>query len=137
MTDKTRESAPPLVKQIWEFLEEQLEVAEEREMTVGRFVTAANEVTIGCFWREHLKRKLKTRRDYEILNFSSPCWEKKYLNEMFYVGNTIFEAFVLELLSMPIKLLLTLYLVFSRYLFNMGPGYMFSRGVETLRIDGY
>ena len=31
MTDKTRESAPPLVKQIWEFLEEQLEVAEERE----------------------------------------------------------------------------------------------------------
>ena len=37
-TDKTRESAPPLVKQIWEFLEEQLEVAESREMTVGRFV---------------------------------------------------------------------------------------------------
>ena len=48
--DKTRESAPPLVKQIWEFLEEQLEVAESREMTVGRFVTAANEVTIGGFW---------------------------------------------------------------------------------------
>ena len=46
-TDKTRESAPPLVKQIWEFLEEQLEVAEGREMTVARFVTAANEVTIG------------------------------------------------------------------------------------------
>ena len=48
--DKTRESAPPLVKQIWEYLEEQLEVAESREMTVGRFVTAANEVTIGGFW---------------------------------------------------------------------------------------
>ena len=29
-TDKTRESAPPLVKQLWEFLEEQLEVAESR-----------------------------------------------------------------------------------------------------------
>ena len=43
MTDKTSESAPPLVKQIWEFLEEQLEVAEKKEMTVGRFVTAANE----------------------------------------------------------------------------------------------
>ena len=50
VTDKTRENAPPLVKQIWEFLEEQLEVAEKREMTVGIFVTAANEVTIGGFW---------------------------------------------------------------------------------------
>ena len=45
-TDKKREHAPPLVKQIWEFLEGQLEAAESREMTVGRFVTAANEVTI-------------------------------------------------------------------------------------------
>ena len=35
-TDKTRESAPPLVKQIWEFLEEQWEVVESREMTVAR-----------------------------------------------------------------------------------------------------
>ena len=34
-TDKTRESAPPLIKQIWNFLEEQLEVTEGREMTVG------------------------------------------------------------------------------------------------------
>ena len=31
-TDKTRESAPPLIKQIWNFIEEQLEVAEDREM---------------------------------------------------------------------------------------------------------
>ena len=46
-TDKTRESAPPLIKQIWKFLEGQLELAENREMTVARFVTAANEVTIG------------------------------------------------------------------------------------------
>ena len=46
-TDKTKESAPPLVKQIWEFLEEQLEVAESKEMTVARIVTAANEITIG------------------------------------------------------------------------------------------
>ena len=58
VTDKTRENAPPLVKQIWEFLEEQLEVAEKREMTVGIFVTAANEVTIGGFWREHAKGEL-------------------------------------------------------------------------------
>ena len=62
-TEKTKESAPPLVKQIWSFLEEQLEVAESREMTVTRFVTAANEVTIGGFWREHAK-------------FLSPCWGK-------------------------------------------------------------
>ena len=51
--DKTRESAPPLVKQIWEFLEEQLAIAERREMTEGRFVASANEVTIGGFWSEH------------------------------------------------------------------------------------
>ena len=31
VTDKTREGDPPLVKQLWVFLEEQLEVAEERE----------------------------------------------------------------------------------------------------------
>ena len=42
-----------------------------------------------------------------------------------------------EILSIPISLLLALYLVYPRYLFNMGPAYMFSRGVETLRIDGY
>ena len=60
---------PTLVKQIWEFLEEQLEVAESREMTVGRFVTAANEVTIGGFWREHAKGELRTRKNHEILKF--------------------------------------------------------------------
>ena len=38
---------------------------------------------------------------------------------------------------MPISLLLALYLVYPRYLLNMGPAYMFSRGVEKLRIDGY
>ena len=72
-TDKTRESAPPLIKQIWNFPEEQLEVAEDREMTVGRFVTAANEVTGGGFWLDHAKGELKTRRDHEILRFLSPC----------------------------------------------------------------
>ena len=136
-TDKTRESAPPLVKQIWEFLEEQLDVAESREMTVGRFVTAANEVTIGGFWREHAKVELRTRKDHEILKLLSPCWEKKYMAGVFCAKETIFGDFVPELLSMPISILLALYLVYPRYLFNMGPAYMFSRGVETLRIDGY
>ena len=136
-TDKTRESAPPLVKQIWEFLEEQLEVAESREMTVGRIVTAANEVTIGGFWREHAKDELRTRKYHEILNFLSPCWEKKYMAAVFCAKETIFGAFVQELWRMPKSLLLALYLVYPRYLFNMGPAYMLSRVVETLRIDGY
>ena len=136
-TDKTRESAPPLVKQIWEFLEEQLEVAESREMTVARFVTAANEVTIGGFWREHAKGELRTRKDHEILKFLSPCWDKKYMAGVFCAKETIFGAFVQEMLCMPVSLLLALYLVYPRYLFNVGPAYMFSRGVETLRIDGY
>ena len=106
-------------------------------MTVGRFVTATNEVTIGGFWREHAKGELRTRKDHEILKFLSPCWEKKYMDGVFYAKETIFGASVQELLSMPISLLLALYLVYPRYLFNMGPAYMFSRGVETLRIDGY
>ena len=126
VTDKTRESAPPLVRQIWEFLDEQLEIAEKREMTEGRFVASANEVTIGGFWSEHAKGELRTRKRYEILRFLNPCWEKKCV-----------VAFVQDLLNMPINLLLALYLVYPRYLSNMGPAYMFSRGVETLRIDGY
>ena len=135
-TDKMRESAPPLVKQIWEFREGQLEVAESREMTVGKFVTAANDVTIGGFWREHAKGESRTRKNHEILKFLSPCWEKKYMAEVFYAKETLVGAFVQELLSMPTSLLLALYLVYPRYLFNMGPAYMFSRGVETLELTG-
>ena len=59
------------------------------------------------------------------------------MDKVFYPGNTIFEAFVQDLLSMSINLLLALYLVNPSYLFNMGPTYMFRRGVETHRIDGY
>ena len=136
-TYKTKENAPPLLKQVWSFLEKQLEVAEDREMTVTRFVSAANEVTIGGLWREHAKGELRTKRDHEILKFLSPCWGKEFMAEMFCAKETIFGAFVQEILSMPISLLLALYLVYPRYLFNMGPAYMFSRGVETLRIDGY
>ena len=119
-TEKTKENAPHLVKQIWSFLEEQLEVAEKREMTVTRFVTAANEVTIGGFWREHAKGELKTRRDHEILEFLSPCWGKEFMAGVFGAKDTIFGAFVQEILSMPISLLLALYLVYPTYLFNMG-----------------
>ena len=90
-TEKTRENAPPLVKQIWDFLEEQLEVVEKREMTVARFVTAANEVTIGGFWREHARGELKTRRDHEILEFLSPCWGKEFMAGVFSAKETIFS----------------------------------------------
>ena len=106
-TDKTKENAPPLVKQIWRFLEEQLEVAESREMTVTRFVTAANEVTIEGFWREHAKGELRTRKDHEILKFLGPCREKEFLAGVFSAKGTIFGAFVQEILSMPKSLLLT------------------------------
>ena len=100
-TEKMRENAPPLVKQIWDFLEEQLEVAKKREMTVARFVTAANEVTTGGFWREHAKGELKTRRDHEILEFLSPCWGKEFMAGVFSAKETIFGAFVQEVLNMP------------------------------------
>ena len=120
-TNKTREDALPLVKQVWSFLEKQLELAERRDMTVARFVSAANEVTIGGFWREHAEGGLRTRRDHEILKFLSPCWGKEFMAEMFGTKATIFGAFVQEILGMPISLLLALYLVYPRYLFNMGP----------------
>ena len=90
-------------------------------MTVGRFVTAANEVTIGEWWREHAKDELRTRKNHEILRFLSPFWEKRYIARVFYAKDAIFEAFVQELLNMPINLLLALYLVYPRYVFNMGP----------------
>ena len=93
-TEKTREDAPPLVKQIWDFLEVQLEVAERREMTVARFVTAANEVTIGGFWREHARGELRTRRDHEILEFLSPCWGKEFMAGVYSAKETIFGAFI-------------------------------------------
>ena len=53
------------------------------------------------------------------------------------IERKIFGAFIQEILNMPISLLLALYLVYPRYLFDMGPAYMFSRGEDTPRIDGY
>ena len=76
------------MKQIWVFLEEQLGIAEKREMAVGRFVTAANEVTIGGFWREHARGELRTRRDHEILEFLSPCWGKDFLAGVYSAKET-------------------------------------------------
>ena len=64
-------------------------MAESKEMTVGRFITAANEVTIGGFWREHAKGELRTREDHEVLKFLSPCREKRYMARMFYAKKKI------------------------------------------------
>ena len=135
--DQTKQSALPLIKQIWEFLQDPLELSEKRELTVGTFVMSANEITLAGFLREHAKGEFKTRKSFKILRFLSPYWEKKYTDRIFYAANTVFEAFVQDFLSMSINLLLALYLKYPRYLFNMGPAYMVSRGVETLRIDGY
>ena len=99
-------------------------MAENKDMTAGRFVTVANEVTIGGCWREHARGDLKTRKDHEILKFLSPCWEKRYMANVFYARDTISDAFVPELMHMPINLLLALYFLYPRYLLNMGPAYM-------------
>ena len=54
------------------------------------------------------------------------------MSKVFYAGGTIFEA--LEYSHQPPASLLS---GIPRYLFKMGPAYMFSRGVGTLRTDGY
>ena len=61
-------------------------MAKKKNMTVGRFVTAANEVTIGYFRREHAKVEMMTRKSYEILRILSPCWEKKNMDKVSYAG---------------------------------------------------
>ena len=66
---------------------------------MARFVSAANEVTIGGFWSEHAEGELKTRRDREILKFLSPCWGKEFMAGMFGTTATIFGAFVQEILG--------------------------------------
>ena len=101
MTDKTRENAPPLVKQIWEFLEEQLEVAEKRERDDGGEICHGSKrsdyrrlLEGACEGRTSGRSMRRTLKSHEILRFLSPCWEKKYMDKMFYAGNTIFEVFV-------------------------------------------
>ena len=93
VTNKTKESASLLIKQKWEVLQDQLELSERREVTVGTFVTSANETTIAGFLREHATGESKTNEN-KSLRLLSPCWEKKYTDGIFYAGNTTFEAFV-------------------------------------------
>ena len=62
VTDKTRESASPLEKQIWEFLEEHLEVAEERERERERERDGSGEIRHG-FKRSYYWRLLERARE--------------------------------------------------------------------------
>ena len=113
----------------------QLAQAEKKGLRVGTFVSLTNKTTIKGFWKDHASGELRKRKIHEILELLSSWWEKKYMDRLFSAGETIFDTFITDLLSRSIKPLLALYLVFPRYLFNMGPSYMFSRVVETLRID--
>ena len=135
-TDKAKVTAPPLIKkQEWEFMQNQLEQAERKGLRVRTFVTLNNDMTIHGFWKDRTTGILRTRKSDEILRFLSPCI--KVYGQHIRRGEMLFEASIQDLLSVSINLLLALYLVFPRYLFNMGTGYIFSRGVKILRIDGY
>ena len=105
-------------------------------MTVGRLVTASNEVTIGGSWIEHARGELKTRKDHEILRFLSQCWEKKYLHKFFYAGDTIFEALCRSSSMCPSTSFWPISGI-PQVPVQYGPAYMCNRGVGTLRIDGY
>ena len=73
----------------------------------------------------------------ERKNVAAAEKQLEFMAGVYSAKETIFGAFIQEILNMPISLLLALYLVYPRYLFKMGPAYMFSLGVDTLRIDGY
>ena len=49
----------------------------------------------------------------------------------------LLDAFVQEMFSLSINLMLALFLVLPRRLFGMLRAFMFSRHIEILRIDGY
>ena len=53
MDAKMKEIAPPLVQQVWEFMQNQLEQAEKKVSTVGTFVSLANGTTINNFCKDH------------------------------------------------------------------------------------
>ena len=69
-------------------------------MTMGRIVIAANQVTIGGFWKgacEGRAEDEKNSRDFEIIE---SLLGKGYMARVFYAKDTKFEAFVQELLNM-------------------------------------
>ena len=108
VTDKTKELTPPLIKQVWDFMQSQLGQGEKRGQTVGTFVSLANDTTVNGFWKDHVTANLRTRKAYKILGLLSPCWEKKYMDSMFFAERTLFDTFIQDLLSMSVNLLLAL-----------------------------
>ena len=62
MGDKTKEKAPPLIRQVWEFMQNQLEQAEKKRLTVGTFVSLVNDTTINNFGMDHVTGKLRARK---------------------------------------------------------------------------
>ena len=49
VTDKTKETAPPLIEQVLEFMQDQLEQAEKTRLMVRTFVSLANDTSIKGF----------------------------------------------------------------------------------------
>ena len=82
-----------MMEQVWEFMPDQLERAVKEGLTMGTFVSSANDTTINGCWREHATENWRTRKAYEILGFLSPCWEMKYMERIFSAGKTFIDAF--------------------------------------------
>ena len=55
---------------------------------------------------------------------------------LFSAAKGMLKNFELDVLKLPVNLLLAKYLVFLRMLFDMGPTFLFGRGVELLTADG-
>ena len=113
VTDITKKLEPPLLKQAREFMQNQLEQAEKKGLTLGTFVSLANDPTFTGFWRDHASGNLRTRKAYKSLGFLNPCWGKKNIGGMFSAAKTLVDSCIQDLLSMSINLLLALYLLFQ------------------------
>ena len=78
-------------------------------MTVGRFGTAATEVTIGGFYREHAKGELRTWRSHEILRFLSPRCSARGTRSLWRLCRTLEHVnqpptgLVLGILKVPVQ----------------------------------
>ena len=102
---------------------------------MGLCVSLAIDTTITHFWRDRATGELRMKKAHDIMRFLKACWQKKNMDGLFSTGKDNFEALMQDVLSMSVFFLLALCLYGS--LFNMGPAFLFSRIVETLRVYGY
>ena len=136
--EKIESGDPPLIQKIWSFLKKRLERADNKLMSVVIFNTLANDIILIVYWREHAEDEMKAKKTEDILIYLSPCWERSFFFNLFSVSRkSLFELFITKLLNIPINLLLALILVFPLNLFDLGTAFLFSRGEEILRLDGY